>query len=180
MPESVLWLRPLAVHGSSSGSASSSSCSHWSSESCKGNNRRSHGSTACKCRWRQWFIRFFFSLYGCTFFYISFVVIWGSCQVHGLMKNPLLWYKRYCSRFLTTRCSFNQIIAMVTAIMKLNRTLSARVHTCCSSSAWLKGSSAPVQKGLRGETSPSVKWLCLESGEPGVCSNPLELFPSPW
>lgn len=95
IPESVLWLRPLAVHGSSSGSASSSSCSHWSSDSSKGNDRRSHGSTAC-----------------------------------------------------------------------------------CSSSAWLKGSSAPVQKGLHGETSPSAK--CLESGEPGVWSNPLELFPSPW
>lgn len=58
MPESVLWLRPLAVHGSSSGSASSSSCSHWSSDSCKGNDRHSHGSTACKCRrwwWWWWF-----------------------------------------------------------------------------------------------------------------------------
>lgn len=53
MPESVLWLRPLAAHASSSGSASSSFSSHRSSTSSKGNDLHSHGCTVWNFR-KNW------------------------------------------------------------------------------------------------------------------------------
>lgn len=97
-------------------------------------------------------------------------------MIHGEIENCRLFFFNYRMFFQLNNChgySNNEVKQNV-------KSSSSHTHTCCSSSAWLKGSSTPVQNGLRGEPSPSAKWLCLESGEPGVCSNPLELFPSSW